>query len=122
MIDEKKLIAEMEKLPLIHGRYDKKNANPDFIDGIESMYEIIRELVKRQQKVDEWIPCNKQLPKYTSDYSVTVMIASPFGAFKTVRSALYNIKTGWCIDKRSDEIISDIIAWKEPSAPWEGEE
>lgn len=121
MIDENKLIAEMEKLPFIHGRYDKKNAPPDFISGVESMYEMISELIKRQPKVDEWIPCNKQLPRYTSDYLVTVMTASPFGAFKAVRSAIYNIKTGWHIDKEDNEIISNVIAWKVAPKSWNGE-
>ena len=48
MIDEKRLIEEIEKLPFIHGRYDKKNANPHFINGVESMYEMIINLIKSQ--------------------------------------------------------------------------
>lgn len=111
----------MEKLPLIHDRYDKKNASPDFISGVESMYDIISELIKRQPKVDEWIPCNKQMPKYTSDYLVTVIIGDTFGAFKAVRSAIYNIKTGWHVDKKDNEIISDVIAWTVAPEPWKGE-
>ena len=62
MIDEKRLIEEMEKLPFIHGRYDKKNANPHFINGVESMYEMIINLIKSQPKVDGWISCNEKFP------------------------------------------------------------
>ena len=41
MIDEKVLLAEMERLPFIHGRYDKKNADQNFICGNETMYDPI---------------------------------------------------------------------------------
>lgn len=62
MIDEKILIEEIEKLPFIHGRYDKKNANPHFISGVESMYEMIINLIKSQPKADSRISCSEKLP------------------------------------------------------------
>lgn len=63
MIDEKKLVEEIEKLPFIHDRYDKKNANPHFISGVESMYEMIMNLINSQPKVGEWIPVSERLPE-----------------------------------------------------------
>lgn len=77
--------------------------------------------INAQPKVGEWIPCSERLPEDTSNYLVTVMIGSPFGAYKEVRSAIYNIKTGWYVYKNTDEVVA-VIAWKEPSEPWEGAE
>lgn len=62
MIDEKELIEEIENLPFIHGRYDKKNANPHFISGVESMHEMIMNLINSQPKADSWISCSEKLP------------------------------------------------------------
>ena len=113
MIDEKKLIAEMEKLPLIHGRYDKKNANPYFINGAESMYEMIRELVERQPKVNEWIPCSERLPNSTFNVEVTTKDNK-----RTI--GYYAGYAGNWYSPITDDLIF-VKAWKEPSDPWEGE-
>ena len=117
MIDEKKLIADMEKLPFIHGRYDKKNANPHFISGVESMYEMIKELIKSQPKVGEWIPCsewmscNARLPKYGEDVEVTTKDGD----------RLIGHYAGGCWYDSIDWNYIRVAAWKEPSEPWEGE-
>lgn len=63
MIDEKKLIEELESLPLIHGRYDHENANSDFISGIETWYEAVLKKINEQPKCLEWIPCSERLPE-----------------------------------------------------------
>lgn len=51
MIDEKKLIEELESLPLIHGRYDIAHANGDFISGIETWHETVIKTINKQPKV-----------------------------------------------------------------------
>lgn len=52
MIDEKKLVEDIEELPLIHGRYDHENGNIDFIDGCSVMYRTILNLIENQPKLD----------------------------------------------------------------------
>lgn len=59
MIDEKKLIEELESLPLIHGRYDHENANSDFIIGIEAWHETVLKKINEQPKCFEWIPASE---------------------------------------------------------------
>lgn len=121
MIDEKKLIAEMEKLPLIHGRYDKKNANPYFINGAESMYEMIRELVERQPKVDEWIPCIEKLPE--NDYD-TVLV---FLDSKIYDIAIWHSEYGfrpWYaahFEASPPEWKACVAAWMPLPEPWKGD-
>lgn len=63
MIDEKKLLQELDALPYIHGRYDHKNANRHFISGNESMYEMVVDKINDQSKTGEWIPCSERLPE-----------------------------------------------------------
>ncbi len=143
MIDEKKLIADMEKLPFIHGRYDKKNANPHFISGVESMYEMIKELIKSQPKVGEWIPCSERLPenaKHKGAFCPKYQVKTKYG----ITEGWYNLDTEswyclfWFLVGRYDETDIDfekgdkpkvirvpdgtgiVVAWKEPSEPWEG--
>ena len=135
MIDEKKLIAEMEKLPLIHGRYDKKNANPYFINGAESMYEMIRELVERQPKVNEWIPCRERLPdEEARQYIINNLdgIGYLYPCLLTYRSPntekvhvvrfYYDIDMQ-CFVNHGEKMCEKArcIAWMPLPEPWEGE-
>lgn len=118
MIDEKKLITEIEELPFIHGRYDKKNANPDFISGIESMYEIIKALIERQTQVDEWIPCSERLPEIPEDtddkdcpeFNVMIEGASVATTLK------YSPDGAWFDDLGQ---VYEVIAWMPLPEPWE---
>lgn len=123
MIDEKKLIKEIEELPFIHGRYDKENAPPDFISGVEFMYEIISELIKQQPKVGEWIPCSKRLP----DEGKEVLISYDYDSFDIemtpkrylgVMIGCYEDSEWWS----SDEWTDGVTAWYPLPEPWEGEE
>ena len=81
-IDEKKLLADIEELPLIHGRYDHENGNIVFIRGCETMYKTIKKLIENQPKLslekfqatktsDKWVPCSKELPKKSGIYYVS---------------------------------------------------
>lgn len=124
MIDEKKPIKEIEKR--INFWKDRAateesefGAKLKMVMAAEATK--ILDMVNNQPKVGEWIPCSERPPEYTSNYLVTVMIGSPFGAYKEVRSAIYNTKTGWCVYKSADE-IANVIAWAESPKPWEGEE
>ena len=63
MIDEKKLIDELEAKPFIHGRYDRENGNINFICGIEIWHEMVLSTIENMPKVGEWIPCSKMMPK-----------------------------------------------------------
>ena len=97
------------------------DATEEYERGFDDAIDLALSELREVKSVDRWIPCSERLPEYTSNYLVTVIIGSEFGAFKSVRSAIYNIKTGWHIDKENNEIILDVIAWKELSKPWEGE-
>lgn len=61
-----------------------------------------------------WIPCEKELPEYTGEYNVTVVVASELGSFEDVTTLRFeNIKgkePRWVIPK--DEIYR-VIAWME---------
>ena len=120
MIDEKKLIAEMEKLPLIHGRYDKKNANPYFINGAESMYEMIRELVERQPKVNEWIPFTIDdeglLDCKIPDEGEEILVSD--GVNVTI-DLFMNDGNEWYLDSWNRDLIG--LAWMPRPEPWKGE-
>lgn len=102
MIDEKKLIEEIKYL-----LFNSEMLSPRWF-AINEMLEII----KRQPEVGEWIPCSERLPKTSQDLEVTCKNGGRFVAYYTGKNWYY------CITNA----VVDIIAWKEPSEPWEGED
>lgn len=104
MIDEKKLIAEIrEKI-----RPESFGEQCNSLDVIYAMLQLIDE----QPKVGEWIPCSERLPKEARAVEVTMYDGNrAIGHF-------YNRLDTW-FDSINDGAI-DVIAWKEPSEPWEG--
>ena len=125
-IDEKKLIKDIEDLPLIHCRYDHENGNIDFIDGCSVMYRTILNLIENQPKidvpntnVDKWIPCSKELPKKSGMYYVS-------GKWKDKPEEVwlceflyldYIGSGGWCASARRPVVK----AWKPLPDPYKGE-
>lgn len=64
MIDEKKLIEEIKKFPVMNGEYDHEIADPSYVDGMEAACMAIIETIKETPKVGEWIPVSSgRLPK-----------------------------------------------------------
>ena len=102
MIDEKKLMEEMRsqlfKSELLGSRW--------FV--INDMLE----LIKRQPKVGEWIPCSERLPETAQDLEVTCKNGNRLVAYYSGRNWYHCITNAVC----------DVIAWKEPSEPWKGED
>ena len=106
MIDEKKLIEEIKYL-----LFNSEMLSPRWF-AINEMLEII----KRQPKVGEWIPCsewmscNARLPKYGEDVEVTTKDGD----------RLIGHYAGGCWYDSIDWNYIRVAAWKEPSEPWEG--
>lgn len=74
---------------------------------------------KDAEKNNGWIPCEFELPKYTGEYNVTVVVASELGSFEDVTTLRFeNIKGKepiWVIPK--DEIYR-VIAWQPLPEPF----
>lgn len=109
MIDEKKLIAEIREYIDEYKELDMRGVrNLKWCAMIEAL-----ELVESQPKVGEWIPCSERLPKEARAVEVTMYDGNrAIGHF-------YNRLDTW-FDSINDGAI-DVIAWKEPSEPWEEE-
>lgn len=103
MIDEKKLIEEI-----------RDAINCDQYDGYKPatvLFEVW-DMIKEQPKVGEWIPSDVGVPECDEDVEVTTKNGE--------RQIGYYAGGCWC-DSISGDYIQ-VIAWKEPSEPWEGEE
>ena len=100
----KKLIAEIrEKI-----RPESFGEQCNSLDVIYAMLQLIDE----QPKVGEWIPCSERLPEEVRAIEVTMYDGSrAIGHY-------YKRLEAW-FDSINDGAI-DVIAWKEPSEPWEG--
>ena len=106
MIDEKKLIAEIRE-KIIPEKFGEQ------CNALDVIYAVLR-VIDEQPKVGEWIPVEERLPKEARAVEVTMYDGNrAIGHF-------YNRLDTW-FDSINDGAI-DVIAWKEPSEPWEGEE
>ncbi len=107
MIDEKKLIAEIREYIDEYKELDMQGMhNLKWCAMMDAL-----ELVESQPKVGEWIPCSERLPKTSQDLEVTCKNGGRFVAYYTGKNWYH------CITNA----VVDIIAWKEPSEPWEEE-
>lgn len=105
MIDEKKLIAAIEA-------YAKdKTAKGCWYDRLWGLHMAI-EIINAQPKAVGWIPCSERLPGTAQDLEVTCKNGDRFVAYYSGRNWYHCITNAVC----------DVIAWKEPSEPWEGED
>lgn len=115
MIDERIL------LKALGGFYEREKEYKLVADEKGIHYEpqtgLIDEIIKyiqKMPKVGEWIPCSERLPEEARAVEVTMYDGNrAIGHF-------YKRMEVW-FDSINGGII-DVIAWKEPSEPWEGEE
>lgn len=110
MIDEKKLIEELEDmigmLPTHYiGKKDEENAYLDAINRTLSA-------VKRQSKVKEWIPIEERMPKEYDYILVTCDNGDVYYGF------YYD--GFWVLDILDSEAYS-VIAWQSLPEPYKGE-
>lgn len=120
MIDEKKLIEEIRKRrdywESKAAEYDEAGERYEYLmdvcDGKATELTATLSIINEQPKVAEWIPCSERLPKTSQDLEVTCKNGGRFVAYYTGKNWYH------CITNA----VVDVIAWKEPSEPWEGEE
>ena len=106
----------------VGGRF--KMTHYDFIKNatIEEIAEVLYEYyqigtveecqkMKREVEQNRWIPCTEKLPKLGVDVEITTDVRD--------RAIGYYADGFWWDSTNGDRI--DVIAWKEPSDPWEGE-
>ena len=122
MIDEKKLIEEIRKRrdywESKAAEYDEAGERYEYLmdvcDGKATELTATLSIINEQPKVAEWIPCSERLPKEARAVEVTTHDGNrAIGHF-------YNRLDTW-FDSINGGFI-DVIAWKEPSEPWEEEE
>lgn len=108
MIDEKKLIAEIREYIDEYKELDMQGVrNLKWCAMMDAL-----ELVESQPKVGEWIPCSERLPEDEMDVELTYR-----GGMRGV-----GFYMGGYWRSTATGMAIDVIAWKEPSEPWEGEE
>ncbi len=114
MIDEKKL------LKVLQGFHEREEEYKSVFDEQGIYYEpqtgLIDEIIKYVQKmpkVGEWIPCSERLPE---DEITDVEVTFRGG----MRGVGYYMNGYW--HSPVTGLAIDVIAWKEPSEPWEGED
>lgn len=112
MIDEKKLIEEIKYL-----LFNSEMLSPRWF-AINEMFEII----KRQPKVGEWIPCSERLPEEDGIYIVDDRVFnSPW-----IHTAGFMVSSkAWCEnhgvyydDKYGRYEDGRVIAWQPLPEPW----
>ena len=84
--------------------------------------EIVNQLAEEHK--GGWIPCDKELPKHTDYYNVTVGVCSEFGYYECVKTFRFlNIKgeePRWDINKSGMNLYT-VIAWQPLPKPYKPE-
>ena len=103
MIDEKKLIEDIEKEFEGVCVYDvsPSQAVNDFV-----------EIVDRQPKVDEWIPCSERLPEELTPVNVTWVNRKPTSYYENIKDIPFTATAVYCNEKWFwwSVICEDILA------------
>lgn len=93
-----------------------ENKSEEFVDGATYVLEMIDNaptVEARPVVHGEWIPVEKELPKYNDEYNVTVGVASEFGYFEKVTTLRYRIVKGeeakWILPTHD---VYTVIAWQ----------
>lgn len=110
----KKLIVEIRELKN-HYDFFYKEGRSEVDDAVknasDTLFNDVAKIIYKQPKAGEWIPCSERLPGSSYDVEVTCKNGvRGIGFYSGGR--WYNSMT---------HAIADVIAWKEPSEPWEGE-
>lgn len=136
MIDEKKLIVEMQE------KKDELKAERPFNDDFCRGFAFAMEFVKVQPKVGEWIPVSDRLPdehdsmfaefkgtskwtkgmfeKISDNVNVTVKFENDKLAGKKSTTTSHTVDGRWACEKEYG-VRMKVIAWQPLPEPYEGE-
>lgn len=117
MIDEKKLIKEIRNLKKHYVFFYKEGRSEidDVVKGAsDTLFNDIAKIIDEQPKVGEWIPCSKRLPEEARAVEVTM-----YDGNRAIGHFYKSLEAETWFDSINGGAI-DVIAWKEPSEPWEG--
>ncbi|MBD5549496.1 MAG: DUF551 domain-containing protein [Lachnospiraceae bacterium] len=118
MIDEKKLIEEMAKEKYTLFESDSHCGCTDYksIDAVD--YESIMEVIGKQPKIGEWIPCSERLPEPGHRYLVSVVWEDEGAKTYSVYDAVYGSDAKWHSHNYECMIYCKIVAWQPLPEPY----
>lgn len=118
MIDEKKLIDEIEEYIEEYSDVDENGYhNLKWCAMMEAL-----DTIKRQPKVGEWIPCSKELPHFSPEKQRSVLVTmEDLDGVRFVTTAKYHEeRCEWCNFKDSRYYDFKVVAWQPKPEPWKG--
>lgn len=120
MIDEKKLIERIEKQIELNTKCYVKNISDEYSRILDKKIALLKwmiNLVKKQPKVNKWIPVGKRLPKENERVLVTYLEYNN----KSLCDVAYIDEYGdWVWDFDGSDIWNEIIAWMPLPKEYEG--
>ena len=119
MIDEKKLIEDIDRLPIQVEKSKAVGHNRPFIDTAD-----IIECVNSQPKVGVWIPVSEELPKNDEEL-VLVQVSGRPKRNITLENALelatYSSTDGWILETYPEWENANVVVWQALPEPYREE-
>ncbi len=111
MIDEKKLLKELDEDCNKLSKLYSGTHNPDYLMQLEGMEKAIKR-IESQPPADNWIPVTERLPEKSDFYDVTFELD---GGLRICQREYFDAEDNiWFTPY-------NVIAWKERPEPYEGE-
>lgn len=113
MIDEKKLIEDFKNT------FSDSVLNQTFGLGEYTFLEVVEEMINRQPKVGEWIPCSERLPKRQDSRNTILKMYLVQGRFDRIYKGFRDENGVW--KNEHGNIIKPVIAWMPLPEPYQKE-
>ena len=115
MIDEKKLVEEIQGMIVIQKSPDGRNREDELINSYnEAIFDLLK-IIEEQPKVNEWIPVEERLPENEKDIGRNYLVTLKYSNLNSIIATCARFEPSgrwlrYCAIGEVD-VTDEVIAW-----------